>query len=245
MQHSLARARPAELAAELLAQTERLREGHSEDPFGNPVLSAALAISRRLDRHELSVDDVAGVVDFLRDAAFAERASRIAAYVGGTDEATSRHALEILAERLVRPDPADSPVPLAAFRAATERRRFAAVFTAHPTFSLPEPVARALAAAACGTKPEGSFASHRPLPITLDAEFEQAVAAIVNGRDALDLLNGAILAAARAIWPGRWMDLAPCPVILASWVGYDTDGRTDIGWWHTLGLRLRMKRFPA
>src|SRR4051794_11963369 len=34
----------------------------------------------------------------------------------------------------------------------------------------------------------------------------------------------------------------PRPIILASWVGYDTDGRTDIGWWDTLRLRLTMKR---
>ena len=34
----------------------------------------------------------------------------------------------------------------------------------------------------------------------------------------------------------------PRPVLLASWVGYDTDGRTDIGWWDTLRLRLTMKR---
>jgi phosphoenolpyruvate carboxylase len=31
-------------------------------------------------------------------------------------------------------------------------------------------------------------------------------------------------------------------VILTSWVGYDTDGRTDIGWWDTMRLRLEMKR---
>ena len=31
-------------------------------------------------------------------------------------------------------------------------------------------------------------------------------------------------------------------MILSSWVGYDTDGRTDIGWWDTLRLRLEMKR---
>ena len=34
----------------------------------------------------------------------------------------------------------------------------------------------------------------------------------------------------------------PRPIILTSWVGYDTDGRTDIGWWDTLRLRLEMKR---
>ena len=243
MQHSPSSDRPDDLAAELLDLTERLRQRHAEDPFGNPVLSLALAVSRRLDRHELSLDDLTGLVRFLRDAAFAERAGRISDYVGGHDAAGSRRAIETVAERLVRPDPSDSPVPLAAFRAATERPRFAAVFTAHPTFSLPPPVSAALAAAASGRVPEASFASHRPGPITLGAEFEQATTAIAHGRDALDVLSEAILVAARAVWPGRWMDLAPCPVILTSWVGYDTDGRTDIAWWDTLGLRLRMKRF--
>jgi phosphoenolpyruvate carboxylase len=38
------------------------------------------------------------------------------------------------------------------------------------------------------------------------------------------------------------MELNPRPIILSSWVGYDTDGRTDIGWWDTLRLRLEMKR---
>ena len=47
---------------------------------------------------------------------------------------------------------------------------------------------------------------------------------------------------ARGAWPDRWTELDPRPVILSSWVGYDTDGRTDIGWWDTLRLRLEMKR---
>ncbi|OYV33978.1 MAG: phosphoenolpyruvate carboxylase, partial [Rhodospirillales bacterium 20-64-7] len=47
---------------------------------------------------------------------------------------------------------------------------------------------------------------------------------------------------ARGTWPDRWNELTPKPVILSSWVGYDTDGRTDIGWWDTLRLRLEMKR---
>ena len=70
----------------------------------------------------------------LRDAAAADRAKRIAAYVG-LDGGTP--ALAALAERLVRPDPEDSPIPFARYRALVETPRFAAVFTAHPTFSLP------------------------------------------------------------------------------------------------------------
>jgi phosphoenolpyruvate carboxylase len=228
------------LARELLSLTTRMRERHDEDPFGNPVLSVSLAISRRIDRGKLTAEEIEALVRHLRDAAFADRAKRLAAYVGGTDRGSNEAALTSLAERLVRPDPNDSPVPLATFRALVERPRFAAVFTAHPTFSLPAEISAALAEAASGRPPVGGYPSHRSHKPTLEEEFTQAVSAIANGRDALDQLNAALLRAAR-IWPGRWSEILPAPVILASWVGYDTDGRTDIGWWDTLRLRLRMK----
>lgn len=234
---------PAALADELLALTEGLRQDLARDPFGNPVLYAALEISRRIDRGALDLGAFAGLVAVLRDAAFAERAGRLARYVGGTDAGANREALSTLAARLVRPDPADSPVPLAAFRDAVERPRLACVFTAHPTFCLPLPVADTLARLASGEAVDATcFVSHRPQGITLAEEFDQAVAAITRGRDALDELTAAILDAARTAWPDRWAAIVPRPLILASWVGYDTDGRTDIGWRDTLRLRLRMKR---
>ncbi len=228
-------------ARELTELVTQLRARHETDPFGNPILSAALSISRRIDTGELDLDSIANLVAALRDDAFADRAARFNAYVGGTDCPANLQALADLAARLIRPDPADSPVPLAAFRASVERTRFAAVFTAHPTFSLPAPVEQALAERASG-RDAPSFASHRPKPITLEEEFTRAEVAITQGRDALDLLSTAILKAARATWSGRWQAMNPRPVILASWVGYDTDGRNDIFWWDTLRLRLRMKR---
>ena len=229
------------LVEELTALVARLRAEYDMDPFGSPILSAALSISRRLDAQDVTLDTVTDIVTVLRDQAFDDRAKRVAAYVGGTDMAANREALDRLAARLVRPDPADSPVPLAAFRAAVERTRFAAVFTAHPTFSLPLPVEDALANAASGRVPE-RYATHRPGRITLEEEFNRAATAIQNGRDALDQMVEAILAAARLTWPGRWSDMIPHPVILTSWVGYDTDGRNDIHWYDTFRLRLRMKQ---
>nr|WP_240048332.1 phosphoenolpyruvate carboxylase [Crenalkalicoccus roseus] len=229
------------LASELLALTGRARERAQEDPFGSPVLATALAISRRLEAGALTEAEIATLIRLLRDQAFADRARRLAAYVGGTDPAAAEAAFATLAARLARPDPSDSPVPLAQYRAAVERPRFAAVFTAHPTFALPAEVYRALAEAACGREEGRCFVSHRPERPTLEQEFAQALAAITHGRDALDRLNGALLDAARAHWPDRWAGLVPAPVVLASWVGYDTDGRVDIGWWDTLRLRLRMK----
>jgi phosphoenolpyruvate carboxylase len=231
----------AHLAKDLLDLTARVGARVDEDPFGNPVLSVALAITRRMDLGELNEDAVAALIRHLRGAAFDARAERLAAYVGGTDMATNDATLARLAHTLLRPDPNDSPVRWAEYRALVERPRFAAVFTAHPTFSLPPAVGRALAEQASG-RPGPTAQSHRPPPITLQEEFEQAASAIANGRDAIDRFNAALIEVARSAWPDRWTELIPRPVILSTWVGYDTDGRTDIGWWDTMRLRLEMKR---
>jgi phosphoenolpyruvate carboxylase len=231
----------AVLAEDLLDLTARLGARANEDPFGNPVLLVALAITRRIDQGALSIANIEALIRHLRDAAFNDRAGRIADYVGGIGTAANDASLVRLAQHLLRPDPNDSPVRLAEYRALVERSRFAAVFTAHPTFSLPLDINHALANAACG-RPAPAFASHRPPPITLAKEFDQAIFAIANGRDAVDRFNAALLSVARSAWPERWTELNPRPVILSTWVGYDTDGRTDIGWWDTLRLRLEVKR---
>jgi len=154
------------LADDLLDLTVRLGARADEDPFGNPVLLVALAITRRMDTGLLTEDSVAGLIRYLRDAAFTDRAGRIAHYVGGIDTAKNDAILAGLAQHLLRPDPNDSPVRWAEYRALVERTRFAAVFTAHPTFALPPDVNQALAEAACGREAP-SFVSHRPPPITL------------------------------------------------------------------------------
>ncbi|MBN8928297.1 MAG: phosphoenolpyruvate carboxylase [Rhodospirillales bacterium 69-11] len=233
--------RAAALAEDLIDLTARLGARADEDPFGNPVLLVALAITRRMDTGELTHEAIEALIRHLRDAAFDDRAARLATYVGGIDPAANEAVLADLARHLLRPDPNDSPVRWAEYRALVERTRFAAVFTAHPTFALPLPVGQALADTASG-RPSRRFDSHRPPSITLQDEFAQAVAAIAHGRDAVDRFNAALITTARTAWPDRWTDLAPRPVILSSWVGYDTDGRTDIGWWDTLRLRLEMKR---
>jgi phosphoenolpyruvate carboxylase len=222
---------------DLLHALRDARAAATNDPFGDPVLLIALSISRRIDDGRLPPAAIGALIQRIADAAAAERAQRIGAYVG-LDRADT---LATLAERLARPDPDDSPIPFAAYRDAVERIRFAAVFTAHPTFSLPPSTGAALAEAATGaTLPTGL--PHRPTAPTLLEEFAQANAAILRGRDALDRLSEAMLSAARGIWGERWQGLLPRPIVLATWVGYDTDGRTDIGWWDTIGLRLTQKR---
>ena len=236
--------------AALIEQARGVVERQEDDPFGNPVLAIALLVSRRLDEGALGIEDIGLLVQQLRDEAFLSRAKRLRTYVGaaGSDDpdAAVDSRLGLIAERLVRPDPNDSPVPLAQFRAAVQRVRFAAVFTAHPTFALAPEAYRSLAHAASRNESAGAVElpgldSQRPPVPTLEDEFVFATAAIELGRNAIDKLNAALLREAAKLWPQSWSTLSPCPIVLASWVGYDTDGRTDIGWWDTLRLRLRMK----
>ncbi len=235
-------AAPEAAATQLLDLIAAARARAVEDPFGNPVLAAALAISRQLDDGRLDDDQVALIIATLRDAAATDRAHRLAAYVGGIDPAATLAALDHLAQRQIRPDPHDSPLPLRTVRDQLERPRYACVFTAHPTFAQSPATYATIAAIASNQPARFAAASHRPHKPALEEEFDAATAAILNGRDAIDVLCGCLLDAARPAFPQAWAGLNPAPVILASWVGLDTDGRTDIGWWDSLRLRLRMKR---
>ncbi|RQR32749.1 phosphoenolpyruvate carboxylase [Burkholderia sp. Bp9143] len=229
------------LSEELLSMTDAARARAVGDPFANPVLSLALSMMDAMRDGRIDDETILALVRHLRDQAFSDRAVRIAAYVGGIDSAENERALEAVAERVLSVNGAGDADDWQGFRERAERTRYAAVFTGHPTFALDPDVSRHLAERACGALPR-TFESHRPGPVTLDGEFEQSVRAIDHARDALDRFNAALLRVARRVHPDRWLELVPRPLIASTWVGYDTDGRTDIGWWDTLRFRLRMKR---
>ena len=238
---------PAALAAEIEAALATAREGAKEDPFGNPILWVALWLTRRMDRGEIDDAEALGVIRHLGREALAERAARLRNYVGldGDPGAPLARVAALVAEAC--PEDTDG---FARFAATVQRTSFAAVFTAHPTFGMRRDLARRLAEAATAPDPAVDFEpdgdgglSFRPdTAITLHDEFEQARYAVRHARDAIDSLNEALLREARERWPGSWQALAPRPVALGSWVGCDTDGRTDIGWWDTLRYRLESKR---
>lgn len=237
------------LERDLLRLIEESREQAAEDPFRNPVLAVTLAITRRFDRGEIGEDDLDDLFPRLRSQSLASRAERLRAYVGLDRDAVSAPDSR-MAARLVAAVPARQG-DFETFRDLVGRTGFAVVFTAHPTFGMPRAVAALIAQAA--SQAEGAARaplvaraaalSTRPDPnISLDDEFEQACIAANHGRTAVDGFNAMLLDAARARWPDRWTELVPKPFAIASWVGCDTDGRTDIGWWDTLRYRLESKR---
>ena len=237
------------LEQELLRLIEESREQAAEDPFRNPVLAVTLAITRRFDRGEIGEDDLDALFPRLRAQSLGARAERLRAYVGLDHDAGAAPDTR-MAARLVAAVP-ERQGAFETFRDLVSRTGFAVVFTAHPTFGMPRAVAALIAEAASEADAaartplvaRAADLSTRPDPkISLDDEFEQACAAANHGRTALDAFNAALLDAARARWPDRWTELVPKPFAIASWVGCDTDGRTDIGWWDTLRYRLESKR---
>jgi phosphoenolpyruvate carboxylase len=244
-------AQPHDELGKSLQEFERQTE---RDPYGNPVQLLAFELLRRLDR-DLSPALIEQLLQRLTLHAFAERARRLAKYVGEGDPARNRAAIEASLRRLGF-DGDGKPVSFERFRASLEREVYGIVITAHPTFGLAFRIERALAALALDADATGETlsaaerqrlarrvieAEHRPEPtIDLKAEHILSLEVLENIRSALSQLYEAAFAVASELYPERWIELRPRLVTVASWVGFDLDGRADIRWSDSFFKRLKL-----
>jgi phosphoenolpyruvate carboxylase len=212
----------------LLARLRVLAERTAETPLYNPVFQLAHELSRALEAGAIDLARIEGWIDSLYDNSLDRRAARLAQ----------------LLDSEVQPEPA---ADLAAFRERWERPKLHVVFTAHPTFLLSESECQAIATRALGAPSAPS--PDRPA-VTLAHEHARAMAAIANAQDARDRVTAELCEEAHRRWPDAWRTFAPLPFRFATWVGYDMDGRTDIGWHTSVGFRLgekaaRLARYVA
>jgi phosphoenolpyruvate carboxylase len=244
--------RPQALRAELETALERRRAAAAEDAFANPVLGFASTLSARLAKGEVAVADLDAVVQDLTVEAYLARAQRLGDYLGRPDPEKDRAALEALFETVAATGDFD------AYAAALARPPFGVVFTAHPTFALDHPLSVALVELATGRDRAGApldaagraererLARSRPHAppgaLTLDLEHAWSVEALENAHDGLEQARAAALAVARRRWPDRWRELTPALAVLATWVAFDQDGRTDVTWAVSFEKRLDLKR---
>jgi phosphoenolpyruvate carboxylase len=215
--------------AALEARLGELHQRTRETPLFNPVFQLSLDLSRALEGGEVSLDDLAALVTELECDGLKARAHKLRALLA----------------------PPAAPVPLVgeeedfeAFRDRWERPQLHAVFTAHPTFLLAPAQAEAVAIAA--SAPQGVDDSVCAVPatrsaVTLEHEHRAAINAMARAQDARDAIVTRLLEDARSRWPDSWRTLRPLPFRFASWVGYDMDGRTDIGWHTSIAFRLQEK----
>ncbi|MBW8725608.1 MAG: phosphoenolpyruvate carboxylase [Inquilinus limosus] len=241
------------LARELTQLLKRYEKSQREDPFANPIQHLALELSRRLADGKLDIRDVEGLIGHLTIEGFSHRAARLGRYLGETAPEANDAALRALFQGLTR-DAKGGTVSFAAFRRRVESEAFGVVFTAHPTFNLSGALMADLAALTAGRAADGAplteaaksalldraaAVEHRPdEDLSLAREHALSLDAIANARTALGRAWGILLDVAREAYPEDWRGLTPRLVTLASWVGYDLDGRSDIRWTDSLHKRL-------
>lgn len=239
-------------------QTER-------DPLSNPIQLLALDVVRRLESGELTYAAVEQVIQRLTAIAFFARAERLGNYLGERDPEACAARIRALVRRLALGDENGrgmkrkgmEPRPFAAFRAAVERELFGIVVTAHPTFSLSAGLMRMLAELAMGRGADGTplapeqrralfervIQSEHRAERTLDllTEHNLSIEAIANIQAALRRVYDIVFEVAEELYPEEWTALSPKLLTVASWVGYDLDGRSDIKWSDSLFKRMRLQ----
>ncbi|MCC6826923.1 MAG: phosphoenolpyruvate carboxylase [Novosphingobium sp.] len=212
----------------------RLQELHvrtAETPLFNPVFQLGLELSRQLESGAMTLDTVDALVAELECEGLRARAAKLNRLVAPLDPAENEACLRALADE----------DDFTAFAARWQRPAAHIVFTAHPTFLLTKAQSVAVAGSASSGDISESAVCIAPHPrdtISLDTEHEAAIAAMARGQAARDRITGLLLDIAAARWPKRWRSLQPLPVRFATWVGYDMDGRTDIGWATSIRYRL-------
>lgn len=220
--------------ADLSERLQALHRRTEETPLFNPVFQLSLDLSRLLERGELTLGDCEALIAELECDALKSRAERLRRLVAPVAPEDNARALD--------GELADGD--FAGFRARWEHPQLHTVFTAHPTFLLTDAQSQAVAEAASRDQAIDAgvcvVPAQRPT-ITLAREHEQAMRAIAHAQDARDAIVARLLTHAQREWPGQWAAFAPLPFRFASWVGYDMDGRTDIGWAQSIGFRLAEK----
>ncbi len=244
-----------ELFGDLKLHLGHFRQVTEENPFANPILLLAIYICRLIERGELSYSALEQLIQFLCSQAFIARAERLHKYVGQTDPVENLKSMEGFLEGLISQVDGESSDAFEQFSDEVSRELFGIVVTAHPTFSLTDHLLRILSELASGRNMAGAALTEEqvgrllkevlrsehlsdPL-IDLDKEHQLALEAVENLQRALGRLYDLVFRIGRRLFPDRWWRLDPRLVTLASWVGYDLDGRRDIAWPKTFAFRLQ------
>lgn len=220
------------------------------DPLTNSVRRLAHQLTLFLEEGKISLEVLAALSAKISGVALVDRAQRFRrrTQVNDATKADEKIAnwIERIKQKHVEPE---------AVCQALEQTIAGVVFTGHPTFALSRALRKDFVDFAEHADEEGNegessasrqqkLIAHRHRPddeLTVESEHEDVTKAIDYAVAGLESLNRQILTAAKAELPGYWHHINPAPLSVATWVGYDLDGRTDIHWGQTLTIRLREK----
>jgi len=212
------------------------------DPQANSVFAYANELFRNIERGSLTIDALDTIVQDVFMTLVDQRADQFRTqHAIGADHTWSapRARLETLAQRGWEP-----------YRDMVETAKGGIVFTGHPTFALSQAARAQFAEHVLAPSQTTRDALNTALAednqvwadsITLSHEHGEAQAAIKNAQSALRAYAELIVDVARAAFPDQWTALKPELPTIASWIGYDLDGRTDIHWSQSFAFRLTEK----
>lgn len=245
------------LRDELAGVLDSFEDEALKNHLQSPVRRLAFYISGLLQEGRVDLGGLEELVRLLTLDAFFYRARHLREYVGVCSPQANEETLVALFHGLAR-DPNGATLSFDEFRAKVEREAFGIVITAHPTFAVSQQLTQVLANLATGCGEDGKALDPTDLlalanevaesrhgqssPVTLHDEQEFALMAISNIRRALRRVYRVVFEVARDIYPDQWQQLTPKLVTVASWVGYDLDGRSDIMWSDTFLARLHVEQ---
>lgn len=219
--------------------SERLRELHKltiQTPLYNPVFQLGLELSREIESGDTSLKDIEKYVTEFECKGLITRAKRLNNLLAPVGIEKNLSSLKDLVLKTAHSRGFEE------FSAFWSRPKLHTVFTAHPTFLLNKDQADAVAAAVSTSDfSDGVCLNTSADAITLDYEHAEVLEALKRGGDARDAIIDTILEVAKDFYPKDWKNLRPIPFRFATWVGFDMDGRTDIGWSTSISYRLEEK----
>ncbi|CFX12238.1 putative phosphoenolpyruvate carboxylase [Candidatus Filomicrobium marinum] len=220
-----------------------LRAEIPDAPWLNPIVAVAFDLSRQLESGEISFEHLRALAGRLMDRACVNRAAQLRERIGFVDSASTQRDFTELVEKSIVNGP-DGP-DLEAFRTHWSRARSGIVLTAHPTFGVSEALSERMVDLAVSDNkvPDVSIGlPHRP-DDTIDLAYEHRLdqLAIRNLRDSLEGLLNDFVRVAQTKFGDDAYAMRPQLATIASWVGYDLDGRTDISWLNSFKLKLDEK----
>ena len=213
------------------------------DPLTNSVFALAQSMFLDLEEGHTSLEELGELIDRTHLELARDRAARL----------RDRHGY------LSDPDPwicirekleAAASAGFESFSRYASQPLGGVVFTAHPTFAISPRLRAAIASQAQGPsalacEELAAAVSDDPCAwnsaITLEAEHEEVQRALANAATAQKRYAQLIYDVARQYFPASWRHIRAGLPTLASWVGYDLDGRTDISWSKSFSLRLSEK----
>ncbi|UTW55847.1 phosphoenolpyruvate carboxylase [Kordiimonas sp. SCSIO 12610] len=205
------------------------------------ILNTAWALNQKISDSDTGLNDLEAILQTTGSEILERRLDKLKTYVSEQSPDMNAARLEMAFKTLAHEN--GKILSANEFKNKAKTQLAGIVITAHPTFSLSKD-AWAFATeiltkknkGAQGAKPEGLCLLPTASP-SLEDELHYANAAIRNIRLSLRSVWRIFMKVTHELYPNEWQNITPSIATVASWVGFDLDGRTDIGWAQSLYFR--------